>query len=568
MSRGKRDFSAGVAVLALAIAFAWVGGASALTTSNSVAATDERAPEAPTDLVVDVDLGTPAVLLSWTASPSDAVRQAPVGLDFTSSGTFVNVNDVAAYNIRRSDGGDYELVAEVEGTAFDDNTVVAGVTYTYQVTAADAAGNESVPPLVSDPVSLGPPPKGGKPDVPPGSIISRQARLRLGGTIDVGDQTAVDDFLADLRLTLAALLGVSPGRITFTSVGQGSIIVDFVIEEDATGTEPTPDAALADLEAQVASNSDIIAETAAAEGVATAFEPVQSLSSSNVVDVAFGVLGIDDTASETFTFSNTATDPDANLAVNASVSGAGFAVSPASLTIVPGESGSLDVTFSAADVLNVSGEYSGTVTVRTNDPNDRETIVQLAAIVVGLDQPVLDLSGVALSFGQVVTGTTRTRVLTVTNKGDLDLEAILALVDADGVFSIDADTLVLAGGEAAEVSVVFSPVTTGAFTASIDFTSNDPDKPTASVALSGTGAAVITGPKYAKNAQGIVITGFLDDDDDVDFDDFFAFADAFGTVPGDPAYNPQADFEANDAIDFDDFFVFADNFGEVAVEWL
>ena len=190
MSRGKRAFSVGA--LALAIAFAWVGGAAALTTSNSVAATDERAPEAPTALAVAVDLGVPAVLLSWTASPSDAVRQAPVGTDFTSGGTFVNVNDVAAYNIWRSDGGAYELVASLNAMEYSDDSVVSGLTYTYQVTAADAGGNESAA-IESDPVSLGPPPTGGEPEPPAGAEVNVQTTLTLSGELDVDDDTAVAD---------------------------------------------------------------------------------------------------------------------------------------------------------------------------------------------------------------------------------------------------------------------------------------------------------------------------------------------------------------------------------------
>ncbi|MBT7789915.1 MAG: choice-of-anchor D domain-containing protein [Calditrichaeota bacterium] len=47
----------------------------------------------------------------------------------------------------------------------------------------------------------------------------------------------------------------------------------------------------------------------------------------------------------------------------------------------------------------------------------------------------------------------------------------------------------------------------------------------------------------------------LDGNGIVDFDDFFIFADAFGTS------NPQSDFNSDGIVDFDDFFIFADAFG-------
>ena len=181
---------------------------------------------------------------------------------------------------------------------------------------------------------------------------------------------------------------------------------------------------------------------------------------------------------------------------------------------------------------------------------------------------MLDLSGVSLAFGQVVTGTTRTQSFTVTNKGDLDLDAALTLVDAAGAFTIDTETVALAGGEAAQVSIVFSPAATGSYAATIDITSNDPDKATASVALTGVGVAEISGPKQGLNANGDTVVGFLDDDDDVDIDDFFLFADAFDSVPGDDKFIPGADFDGDSDIDIDDFFIFADNFGQIAVSFL
>jgi len=48
----------------------------------------------------------------------------------------------------------------------------------------------------------------------------------------------------------------------------------------------------------------------------------------------------------------------------------------------------------------------------------------------------------------------------------------------------------------------------------------------------------------------------------VDFEDFYAFVDVFGSRYGDPAYDLLYDLNADGAIGFDDFFSFAESFGQ------
>ena len=61
-----------------------------------------------------------------------------------------------------------------------------------------------------------------------------------------------------------------------------------------------------------------------------------------------------------------------------------------------------------------------------------------------------------------------------------------------------------------------------------------------------------------------ILPGDFDGDGDVDFDDFFLFADRFGTVRGDEDYDGLYDLNSSGIVDFDDFFIFADNFGKEA----
>jgi hypothetical protein len=55
--------------------------------------------------------------------------------------------------------------------------------------------------------------------------------------------------------------------------------------------------------------------------------------------------------------------------------------------------------------------------------------------------------------------------------------------------------------------------------------------------------------------------GDLDGNGFRDFTDFNMFADAYGSQPGDPDWNPDADLDDNGFIDFTDFNIFADLYG-------
>jgi hypothetical protein len=104
--------------------FDWAG----LSTFNNPGAwkdvklvVDANAPAAPTNLTLAV-VSSSQIDVSWTASTS---------------------TDVAKYNIYRATSGTPTLYKTVTGSPYQDTGLTAGTTYTYQVSAVDAAGNES-----------------------------------------------------------------------------------------------------------------------------------------------------------------------------------------------------------------------------------------------------------------------------------------------------------------------------------------------------------------------------------------------------------------------------------------
>lgn len=98
------------------------GNATSTSITVKVNNPDTTAPSAPTGVTATATNAT-TVNLSWNAS--------------TDTGT--NASGVAKYEVLRGT----EVIAEVTGTSYTDNSVVAGTTYSYVIQAVDAAGNIS-----------------------------------------------------------------------------------------------------------------------------------------------------------------------------------------------------------------------------------------------------------------------------------------------------------------------------------------------------------------------------------------------------------------------------------------
>ncbi|MEW6751835.1 MAG: PQQ-binding-like beta-propeller repeat protein [Candidatus Latescibacterota bacterium] len=67
------------------------------------------------------------------------------------------------------------------------------------------------------------------------------------------------------------------------------------------------------------------------------------------------------------------------------------------------------------------------------------------------------------------------------------------------------------------------------------------------------------------DASGEPVLGLFGEDLVVDFEDFFLFADHFGTGSGDAGFEAPYDLDGSGLVDFDDFFIFVDYFGRAAV---
>lgn len=154
MSKGIRRVIANLALLGLSVFLCASPAAAQLAVSGAAADTDDLAPSPVSGVQAEFDEGGRSITVSWTLSGDDVMRQTPTSSDFTSGGTFANVNDVAGYNIWR------RLADDADGNVAIVGTANAGVTslvdpsidvgegskrYFYMVSVVDASGNESAP---------------------------------------------------------------------------------------------------------------------------------------------------------------------------------------------------------------------------------------------------------------------------------------------------------------------------------------------------------------------------------------------------------------------------------------
>jgi hypothetical protein len=616
MSRGKLGFL--TSLILLGMVFLNPSSVSAqLTISGLAAGTDDLRPGPVAAVIAGVDLTVPSITVTWTLSDDDFVRQAPTGTDFTSGGAFTNVNDVAGYKVWRDDGNG-AVVIDILGSGeigYEDLDVTNGVNYTYSVTVIDAAGNESDPvsselvvvgsPPTSEPVppvgaqvlktiSLTfnnaanaavdnalalvleirvPPPASPVPGVDPPPLVDL-TEVIANFDIPEADKAEIVIFVNDFRTGLCATLGADfdCSRIVITGLSQGSIVVDFVIVDDPENPDATPTAeVIADLEVLVEEDPEALNEALAA-----VVGPVSDFGSVTSGDLDMGVVGLDGTASEDFSFNNNATEDDAILSLQIEVTGDGFSTDATSLLIESnGGTGTFTVTFDAAEVNSLNGAYDGVLTIQSNDPNNRLTVINLSATIEdGNSAQRIDLIGSAFPFGNVATGTTQARTMTVRNLGDLDLSGTLAL-DGDAAFAIDESSFLLAGGEGLGVTIEFSPTGEVDYSATITITSDDPNEPELTVPLSGSGTSgeealleTDTDGNLVTDDDGnfVIILGDFDGTADVGFQDFFIFADNFGADDlTDPDVNAATDLDDSGDVGFQDFFIFADNFGKSGI---
>ncbi len=152
MSKGIKGAIGSLVLLGLGVFLCASPAAAQVTVSESAADTDDLAPSPVGGVQAEFNEGGRSITVSWSLSDDDGVRQVPTSSDFTTGGTFREVNDVASYNIsrRRADGSGTPAIFSFPAgtTSFVDadiNVSQGSRRYVYMVSVVDETGNESAP---------------------------------------------------------------------------------------------------------------------------------------------------------------------------------------------------------------------------------------------------------------------------------------------------------------------------------------------------------------------------------------------------------------------------------------
>ena len=152
MSKGIKGVIASLALLGLSVFLCTSPAVAQLAVAGAEVDTDDLAPSPVGGVRAEFNEGGRSITVSWTLSNDDKVRQTPTSSDFTTGGTFKEVNDVANYNIERhrADGSGTPAMFSYPArtTFFVDasiNVSEGSKRYFYMVSVVDASGNESAP---------------------------------------------------------------------------------------------------------------------------------------------------------------------------------------------------------------------------------------------------------------------------------------------------------------------------------------------------------------------------------------------------------------------------------------
>ncbi|MFC1544615.1 choice-of-anchor D domain-containing protein [Gemmatimonadota bacterium] len=220
--------------------------------------------------------------------------------------------------------------------------------------------------------------------------------------------------------------------------------------------------------------------------------PEINLTSSSV---PIGDVSIGGSATGTFTIENQGT---LNLTVSSITSDDGFfTVSPASAIILPGQNQLVTVTFTPTN----AGNQSANITVASDDSDEPSLTVSATGNGVVAAAPEITLSAASVDAGNASIGGSATATFDITNDGTADL-VVSSISSDNAVFSVSPASVTLTPAQSQTVTVTFSPLATGAQSATVTVASDDCDEPSLTVSATGNGV-VAAAPEITLSAASV-----------------------------------------------------------------
>ena len=195
--------------------------------------------------------------------------------------------------------------------------------------------------------------------------------------------------------------------------------------------------------------------------------------------IDFGTIVTGQTGEQAITITNTGTAPLEITGIESDVSGLTFDTTM--FTLAPNSSQTITITFPSSS----AGEFSGNITISSNDPDRATQTLSVSVTVQPPPVPAISVQQTAVNFGSVAFAQTVQRTITIRNTGTADLEITGIESDVSGL-SFSPSTFTLAPNGSQTVTITFPSSTAGTFSGNITISSNDPDRATRTLSVSVT----------------------------------------------------------------------------------
>ncbi|MEX2233362.1 MAG: S8 family serine peptidase [Cyclobacteriaceae bacterium] len=162
-----------------------------------------------------------------------------------------------------------------------------------------------------------------------------------------------------------------------------------------------------------------------------------------------------------------------------------FTVSIQQGTVSPNASADVEVIFDGNGLL--TGTYEDSLVIWTNDPLNPQLVISVTVNVTNNGYPIATVSPQVLDFGDVFQGASKQIVLSIHNAGSENL--VISNVESDNAdftFSFN-EPIAIAPFADSSVAVTYIPSSLGLSQGTLNIYTNDPDRQTLSVRLSGSG---------------------------------------------------------------------------------
>ncbi len=228
----------------------------------------------------------------------------------------------------------------------------------------------------------------------------------------------------------------------------------------------------------ISSNDPNSATSALSVSVTVQPRPVPAISVQQTA-VDFGTIDAGQTGEQTITIENTGTALLEVTGIKGEGDVPGLTFDTTMFTLEPEGSQTVTITFPSS----TAGEFSGLITISSNDPDRATQTLSVSVIVQPPPVPAISVQQTPVNFGTIEAGQTGEQKITIENTGTAPLQITGIESDVSGL-TFDTTMFTLEPNSSQTITITFPSSTEGTFLGNITISSNDPDRGTQTLSVS------------------------------------------------------------------------------------